>query len=93
MKFLFWNIYLNKPAVANMQWLLFKWFGIHRNIPCGRNKKDSYLCCSLLPTKENSIVINEGDRHEVICRVCGSVHMSSNRYIDEEDIMMEMSFE
>jgi hypothetical protein len=95
MKLLLWNVYLSKPSVANIQWILYKWFGLKRNIPCGRTRKDDYLCCELMPTRNNSFIINDGDTHEIRCKVCGSLHMNSNRYISDKclDDMLYDSYE
>lgn len=82
MKILLWEIYRNDNAFAKIQWYLYKFFGIKRNIPCGRTKENSFLCCCLRQNKENSIVINEGDTHEIRCKVCGRLHMLSSRYVD-----------
>lgn len=83
MKFGLWQITItkNETLFAKLEWLLFKWFGIRRKYPCGRNKKSKYLCCSLVPNEQNSVIINEGKIHEIRCKVCGSVHMISNKQI------------
>ncbi|HPE08138.1 MAG TPA: hypothetical protein PLT28_00200 [Saprospiraceae bacterium] len=85
MKFLFWKIFRDEYAIAHVEWLLYKWFGIKRTIPCGRNKKDAYLCCCLTPSLANSIIVNDGNKHEIQCKVCGSTHISANYYIKNID--------
>lgn len=79
------KIYRNNEFFANLQWLLYKYLHIKRTIPCGRTKRDSYLCCELYATRENSLIINEGDTHEIRCKVCGSCHMGSSQYINADD--------
>lgn len=57
-----WNEY----KFAEFEWLLYKWFGIKRKYPCGRGRKDKMMCCSLRPTKENSVIINKGKIHAIM---------------------------
>lgn len=83
MKFLLWDIYLNKAKLAKIHWYLYKFFKIKRNIPCGRNKKDKYLCCMLIPNKENSFITK--NKHAVKCKVCDAVHMTSSMLIRQID--------
>lgn len=84
MDLLFWRINRNEQRIAKFQWFLYKWFRIKRKYPCGQNKKSAFLYCALPMSKEHSYVINDGDRHEVICKVCGSLHMMSNEYINPD---------
>lgn len=89
MKIGLWDIKKNESSFAKVEWLLFKWFGIRRKYPCGRDKKTNYLCCSLAPDEENSVIINEGKLHEVRCKVCGELHMSSSTTINDLDELWE----
>lgn len=82
MKVLFWTINRNDYAWAKLHWFLYKHFFIRRKIPCGRTEKNKHYCCCLTPNRENSIVYNKGNVHEVRCKVCGSVHMTSSEYIN-----------
>ena len=84
------KVYRNNQFYANLSWLLYKYFHIKRTLPCGRTSKDSYLCCELDPAKENSIVINNGETHEIRCKVCGSTHMMSNQYINPDNFEEDM---
>lgn len=86
MNFLLWRIDVIPERIAKIQRLLYRFFGIKRKYPCGRNKETSYLCCMLHPNSENSIVINDEGTHEIRCRVCGSIHMMSNEYIDPDGL-------
>lgn len=82
MKVLLWEIKRESYRCAKVSWFLYKYFGIKRKHPCGRSKKDDYMCCCLPMNLENSTVINEGKIHKVVCKVCGTTHMDSNCYID-----------
>lgn len=63
---------------------IYKYLGITRKRPCGRSKSDSYLCCMKIPNNENSYVVNDGNRHVIICKVCGCVHVSSSTALDSD---------
>lgn len=89
MKFGLWKIYKDECKFANIEWFLYKWFGIKRKYPCGRGRKNKMMCCALKPTKENSMIINNGNIHEIRCKVCGQSHMSSNTFIESIDDMWE----
>lgn len=84
----FWDVHRNVSACAKFNWYLYKLFGLKRKVPCGQTKKNKHMYCGLMPNKKNSIVINEGDTHEVRCKVCNSVHITSNHYIDPDSDMM-----
>lgn len=83
MKFLLWEITIEPYRLAKIQWILFKLFGIKlKKNPCGHTKSAyGYFCHQPFKMKYCD-VINEGKRHEVICKCCGHSHMSSNTYID-----------
>lgn len=85
-----WKIQRDEHKFAEIEWLLYKWLGIKRKYPCGRGKGDSYLCCSLIPNEENSIIVNEGNTHEIRCKVCGNVHMMSSNFIKSIDEMWDI---
>lgn len=84
------KIQRNPYFFANVQWILFKLFGIKRTYPCGRSKKESYLCCCQ-PYKNiaKKVYLSE-DKKSIICKVCGSIIMLSNEPI--ESIEKEISF-
>lgn len=84
-----WKVQKDEYKFAKIEWLLYKWFAIKRRYPCGRDKSSSYLCCALRPTEENSIIINEGNTHEIRCKVCGSAHMTSSDFIKSIDELWE----
>lgn len=92
MKIGFWKIYRDISACAKIDWYLYKLFGLKRKIPCGQTKKNAFMYCGLMPNKENSIVINEGNTHEVRCKVCGSVHIMSNHCINPDSDMSWVEF-
>lgn len=75
----------NDNFFGKIHWHLFKIFNIKRTIPCGRTKNNAYLCCVLLPNEENSYIINDDFTHEIRCKVCNSIHISSNHYVDFDD--------
>lgn len=79
------KIYRNERAFAKVSWFLYKYFKIKREIPCGQSKKNKMMYCALFPNKENSVVINDGNTHEVRCKVCGSLHLMSSYYINPND--------
>jgi hypothetical protein len=74
----FIEVYRNDRAFAKLHWLLFKLFKIKRTTPCGRIKKERYLCCMLWPTEKNSYLVHDEHGFEVRCKCCDSVHISGN---------------
>ena len=68
---------------VEIQWLLFKCFFLQRTIPCGRTKKDSYLCCQQ-PMKNNRVYFTP-DYKCCYCKVCNSVRIMANRPINPLD--------
>lgn len=83
MKFLLWKISIEPYRLAKIQWLLFKLFNIKvKKDPCGHTKSaHGYYCHQPFDYKYCDI-INDGDRHEVICKCCGHTRIVSNQYID-----------
>lgn len=86
MKFLLWKVTIEPYRLAKIQWILFKLFGIKpKKNPCGHTKSTTgYFCHQPLNLKYCDI-INEENRHEVICKCCGHTHMSSSDYINPYD--------
>ena len=78
----------NPYFFARVQWVLYKIFGIKRSVPCGRRKNEKYLCCCQ-PYLSERVYLSE-DKKSIICKVCGSVKMSSN--IPIESIEEAISF-
>ena len=73
-------IYRNDRVFAKLHWLLFKLFKIKRTIPCGRRKKDHYLCCMLHPTEKTSYLVYDEHGYEVRCKCCDSIKMMGNTH-------------
>lgn len=84
MKILYWRISKDRQRIAKLHWFLYKIFGIKRTTPCGFSKKEKNGYCALDGNRENSVIINEGNIHEVRCKVCGRLHMSSSDYIEDD---------
>lgn len=82
MKFLLWKITIEPYRLAKIQWLIFKLFGRKLNQPCGHTKSSIGCFCHQPSDLKHCKVINNDQRHEVVCRCCGSSHVSSNQYID-----------
>lgn len=76
------EIYKNRLFFAKIDWILYKIFRIKRTTPCGRTRKDRYLCCELIPTVKNSYVEFDDCGFEIKCKVCGSSHLGTNFYKD-----------
>ena len=83
------NIYIekNRRFFAEVDWILYKIFGKTRTIPCGRTKKDKYLCCNQ-PLDKNRMYLTE-DKKECYCKVCNSTRILSNQPIDLDNIWGE----
>ena len=70
------EIHRNPYFFAHIQWFLYKIFGIKRRVPCGRRKKEKYLCCCQ-PFDEERVYLN--DNHtEARCKVCDSIRVMSS---------------
>jgi hypothetical protein len=82
-KFLPIEIYINRNHTffANIEWLLYKKFRKTRTIPCGRFKKDKYLCCCQPNIDEEHCYYNK-DHTKVYCKCCNSLRMMGNHPID-----------
>ena len=61
---------------VEIEWLLYKWFGIKRKIPCGRKKGEKCLCCQQPFVTERCYQTNDGK--EWHCKVCNHKRISSN---------------
>lgn len=70
----------NEYFFAKMQWFLYKKFNKTRIIPCGRTRKNSYLCCCQ-PIEKEYCYLSE-DKKRVYCKCCNHERVSSNRAID-----------
>lgn len=75
------SIKRNEYVFAKLDWLLYKLFRKRRKIPCGRTKKDKYLCCCLTPNDKNSEIVDSG--HKIICKVCGNLHVLSSEIMTD----------
>lgn len=72
---------------ANWSWIVYKYLGVKRKIPCGRTKRDSYLCCLLNPDDKNSYIVKlENGSEELRCKVCDSCHILSSTHIDMNNL-------
>lgn len=67
---------MNIKFKVEIEWLLYKWFGIKRNIPCGRKKGEKCLCCRQPFITERNYLTNDGK--EWRCKVCNSRRIISN---------------
>lgn len=88
-KYLPFEVYIdiNKRFFAEVDWFLYKHFGKKRTVPCGRSKKDKYLCCSQ-PPKADRVYFSD-DKTEGYCKVCGHLRIMSNHPLDLEHIWSE----
>ena len=72
---------------------IFKLFGIKPKNPCGCGKATSYArYCHLPMNVKYCDIINDRERHEVVCKCCGEIHMLSSSYIDPNDEDSWLSF-
>lgn len=67
---------MNIKFKVEIEWLLYKWFGIKRKIPCGRKKGEKCLCCRQPFITERNYLTNDGK--EWRCKVCNSRRIISN---------------
>lgn len=67
---------MNIKLKVEIEWLLYKWFGIKRKIPCGRKKGEKCLCCRQPFITERNYLTNDGK--EWCCKVCNSRRIISN---------------
>ena len=67
---------MNVKLKVEIEWLLYKWFGIKRNIPCGRRKGEKCLCCRQPFITERNYLTNDGK--EWRCKVCNNRRIISN---------------
>lgn len=74
----------NEYFFAKMQWLLYKKLNKMRSIPCGRTKKDKFLCCCQPLDKEHCYL--SSDKHGAYCKCCGHIKFTSNKKIDLNNI-------
>jgi hypothetical protein len=58
----------------HLRFLFCKLLG--KNYPCGRSKKDSYLCC--MRNMNNKNVYYSEDRTRAFCKYCGRLKILSN---------------
>ena len=73
------SYYLKKTPIY-IQYYFYKILHKQRKYPCGRNKKDHYLCCKM-PLKESRVYFNE-NKTECYCKVCNSIKLLSNHPIN-----------
>ena len=63
-----------------------KYLATTRTNPCGRNKKENFLCCELSPTVNNSYIEFDNHGFEIKCKVCNGSHMISTSCRDVHNI-------
>ena len=63
-------------------YLIYFWFDVvlKRGYPCGRTKKDKYLCCKR-PVNSKTCYLSE-DQTAAYCLYCGHVRTYGNAKID-----------
>ena len=69
-----------KKLQIEAYWWLYKLFGIQRKYPCGRTKKNKYLCC-MQPFIGERMYLSE-NKTECYCKVCNSIRELSTHEID-----------
>lgn len=85
MRFLLWEIKTDDDRLAKIQWILYKLFGIKPKQPCGYTKSQYGFYCRQPFDLEHCYVINSGDTHEIRCKCCNHIQMTSTKYIDPND--------
>lgn len=85
MKFLLWEVHFEPSRLARVQWILFRLFKRTPKNPCGHTQYTRGYCCHQPYDAKYCDVINTTDRHEVLCKCCGSVRMSANHNIRPDD--------
>ena len=76
-------------CLAKIQWFLFKVFGIkQKQNPCGHTKHTRGYHCHQPYKSKYCDIINDGKRHEVVCKCCGCTRMNSSHYIDPNNIFV-----
>lgn len=78
------DIRRNPYFFAKIDWLLWKLFKRKPKQPCGRRRKEKYLCCC--QPLDNDRVYLEDDGKKAICKCCGSCRIMSNHPLDEKDV-------
>ena len=86
MKVLLWKIEFEPYRLARFQWILFKTFGYKPKNPCGHTKHSRGYYCHLPMDQKHCKVINNKNKHEVVCKCCGGLRMSSSDYIEPNNI-------
>ena len=74
----------NPYFFAKIDWLLWRLFKRKPKHPCGRQRKEKYLCCC--QPLDNDRVYLSDDGKEAICKCCGSCRVMSNHPLDEKDV-------
>ena len=71
----------NNEFFAEISWLLYKYFGKKRTLPCGQ--KEKYIYCAQ-PMDLERVYFSE-DKRECYCKVCDSVRIRCSHPLDEKD--------
>ena len=72
---------MKNKHLANLQWILFKVFGFKPKHSCGRTKKYRHLSCIQPLVDTHCYIINDNNLHEVRCRCCDTLKVSSTEFI------------